>query len=47
MQKVDTIFTNAFVLTMDETMTQFSPGAVAVRGDSIVAVDMQDEITKE
>ncbi len=47
MQKVDTIFTNAFVLTMDETMTQFSPGAVAVKGDSIIAVDMQDEITKE
>src|SRR5512141_2782039 len=47
MQKVDTIFTNVFVLTMDETMTQFSPGAVAVKGDSIVAVEMADEITKE
>jgi 5-methylthioadenosine/S-adenosylhomocysteine deaminase len=47
MQKADTIFTNAFVLTMDETMTQFSPGAVAVRGDSIVAVGMADEITTE
>ena len=47
MQKVDTIFTNAFILTMDETLTQFSPGAVAVRGDSIVAVGMAEDITKE
>ncbi len=36
-QNVDTLFTNAFVLTMDETLTQYSPGAVAVKGDSIVA----------
>ncbi len=47
MQKVDTIFNNAFVLTMDETMTQFSPGAVAVQGDSIVAVGMAEDITTE
>src|SRR5512141_1632769 len=47
MQKVDTIFTNVFVLTMDETMTQFSPGAVAVKGDSIVAVEMAEDISKE
>lgn len=46
-QQVDTIFTNAFVLTMDETLTQFSPGAVAVRGDSIVAVGMADEVTRD
>src|SRR6266498_4515388 len=47
MQKVDTTFTNAFVLTMDETMTQFSPGAVAVKGDSIAAVGMDEDITRE
>jgi 5-methylthioadenosine/S-adenosylhomocysteine deaminase len=47
MQKVNTIFTNAFVLTMDETLTQYSPGAVAVRGDSIVAVGMEEDITQE
>src|SRR6266487_551791 len=47
MQKVDTIFTNAFVLTMDETMTQFSPGAVAVKGDSIIDVGMDEDITRE
>src|SRR5215216_2381334 len=44
MQKVNTIFTNAVVLTMDETMTQFTPGAVVVQGDSIVAVGMAEEI---
>src|SRR5262245_31803704 len=47
MQKVHTLFTNAFILTMDNQLTQFSPGAVAVRGDSIVAVGLEDEIKKE
>jgi 5-methylthioadenosine/S-adenosylhomocysteine deaminase len=47
MQQVNTIFTNAFVLTMDETMTQFTPGAVAVKGDSILAVGMAEEIAAE
>jgi 5-methylthioadenosine/S-adenosylhomocysteine deaminase len=46
-QQVDTIFTNAFVLTMDDTMAQFTPGAVAVKGDSIVAVGMAEDISKE
>jgi 5-methylthioadenosine/S-adenosylhomocysteine deaminase len=46
-QTVDTILTNAFVLTMDETLTQFSPGAVAVNGDSIVAVGLADDIAKD
>ncbi len=47
MQKVNTIFTNAFVLTMDETLAQFSPGAVAVKDDSIIAVGLADDITNE
>ena len=34
MQKVDTLFINALVLSMDEKLTQYSPGAVAVFGDS-------------
>jgi 5-methylthioadenosine/S-adenosylhomocysteine deaminase len=46
-QQVDILFTNAYVLTMDETLTQYSPGAVAVRGDSIIAVGPQQEITSE
>src|SRR5574339_1269804 len=46
-QNVDTLFTNAFVLTMDDTLTQYSPGAVAVKGDSIVAVGPEQEIMRE
>ncbi len=47
MQKVDVLFTNAHVLTMDEKMNQYNPGAVAVSGDSIVAVGFEGEIKKE
>ena len=46
-QTVDTLFLNAHVLTMDEKMNQYSRGAVAVTGDSIVAVGHEDEIKKE
>jgi len=46
-QRADVILTNALVLTMDETMTQFTPGAVAVKDDSIIAVGMADEVTGE
>lgn len=46
-QQVDILFTNALVLTMDEKLTQYERGAVAVRGDSIVAVGPEDEIKKE
>jgi len=47
MTQVDILFLNAHVLTMDEKLTQYSPGAVAVRGDSIVAVGLEAEIKKE
>jgi 5-methylthioadenosine/S-adenosylhomocysteine deaminase len=47
MQPVDTLFTNAHVLTMDEKMTQYTRGAVAVTGEGIVAVGPEDEIKKE
>jgi 5-methylthioadenosine/S-adenosylhomocysteine deaminase len=46
-QKADTLFINALILTMDEKLNQYSPGAVAVRGDSIVAVGPEDEIKSE
>ncbi|HEX9839746.1 MAG TPA: amidohydrolase family protein [Anaerolineales bacterium] len=46
-QQVDTLFTNALVLTMDRGLTQYSPGAVAVKGDSIVAVGPEDELKNE
>src|SRR5262245_42096476 len=47
MQKVDTLFINAFILTMDDKLSQYFPGAVAVKGDSILAVGYEDEIKKE
>src|SRR5688572_9393354 len=46
-QKVDTLFINAIVLTMGEKLNQYDPGAVAVKGDSIVAVGPEAEIKKE
>lgn len=46
-QKADILFINAHILTMDEKLNQYSPGAVAVRGDSIVAVGLEDEIKSE
>jgi 5-methylthioadenosine/S-adenosylhomocysteine deaminase len=47
MKTVDILFTNAHVLTMDEKLNQYNPGAVAVSGDSIVAVGPEFEITDE
>lgn len=47
MKKVDKLFKNATVLTVDEKFSQYYPGAVAVSGDSIVAVGLQEDICKE
>ncbi|MCX7609281.1 MAG: amidohydrolase family protein [Anaerolineales bacterium] len=47
MKKVDFLLTNALVLTMDEEMRQFSPGAVAVLGDTIVAVGEDATVRQE
>lgn len=46
-QKADTLFVNAIVLTMDENLNQYDPGAVAVKGDTIIAVGNEEEIKKE
>jgi len=46
-EKVDVLFTNALVLTLDGELTQHDPGAVAVRGDSIIAVGPAAEISRE
>lgn len=46
-QQVDTIIINAHILTMDENLMQYPSGALAVRGDSIVAVGPEVEIKKE
>jgi 5-methylthioadenosine/S-adenosylhomocysteine deaminase len=45
MEKIDHLLINAIVLTMDEDFNQFEPGAVAVLGDSIIAVGPMEEIT--
>jgi len=47
MQTIDTLFLNAHVLTMDDHLNQYTRGAVAVHGDSIVAVGPEDELKKE
>ena len=44
MEQVDFLLTNALVLTMDEELHQYEPGALAVCGDSIVAVGEQAQI---
>ena len=38
MIKADLIFTNATILTMDDKYHIYKPGALAVEGDSILAV---------
>lgn len=46
-QQIDTLFINAIVLTMDGKLNQYDPGAVAVKGDSIVAVGPEAELKAE
>ena len=46
-RQVDTILFNAHVLTMDEKLTQYSPGAVAIKDDRILAVGPEAEIRDE
>ena len=45
-QQVDILLLNALILTMDENSNSIFSGAVAVKGDSIVAVGNEDEIKK-
>ncbi|HVO42079.1 MAG TPA: amidohydrolase family protein, partial [Aggregatilineales bacterium] len=51
MQRVDKILTGGIVLTMDEAMTIYSDGAVAISQDSLVAVasakEIQDQYTAD
>jgi 5-methylthioadenosine/S-adenosylhomocysteine deaminase len=46
-QKAGTLFINAIVLTMDEKLHQYDPGALAVKGDAIVAVGTEEKLKKE
>jgi 5-methylthioadenosine/S-adenosylhomocysteine deaminase len=43
-ESVDILLTNAIVLTMDENLNQFDPGAVAISGDSIQAVGTDQQL---
>lgn len=43
-KQADLILKNAIVLTMDDDYNQYEPGAVAVKGDSILAVGAESEI---
>ncbi len=43
-EKVDQLLTQAIVLTMDDGYHIHDPGAIAIKGDTILAVGAQDEI---
>lgn len=45
-QNVDILLKNAIVLTMDEKWNQYEPGAVAVQGNSLIAVGSEADILK-
>jgi 5-methylthioadenosine/S-adenosylhomocysteine deaminase len=45
-ENAEVLLTNAIVLTMDEELNQFDPGAVALSGDSILAVGPDQDIRK-
>lgn len=47
MQNITTILKNAIVLTMNQNYEIFDPGAVAIDGDKIVAVGLQDKILSQ
>jgi 5-methylthioadenosine/S-adenosylhomocysteine deaminase len=43
-QLADLLLVNALVLTMDEEMHQYEPGAVAIKGDCILAAGLETDI---
>ena len=45
-QSADLLLVNAVVLTMDEKMDQYEPGAVAITGDTIVGVGSEARLRK-
>lgn len=45
-EAVDTILSNAYVLTMNNNLTNIENGAVAIRGDNIVGVGNDQDIRK-
>ncbi len=47
MKTVDVLVYNVHILTMDEQLDQYPAGAIAVEGDSIVAVGVESQIRAE
>lgn len=47
MQTVSTILTNAVVLSMDDQFHLYEPGAVAIQGDTILALGNQSDILEQ
>ncbi len=47
LEPVDLLFVNAVVLTMDTNLSQYEPGAVAIKGDSIVAVGFESDLRNQ
>ena len=43
-EHAEILLTNAIVLTMDDELTQFDPGAVVISGDSILALGTDQEL---
>ena len=46
-QSAEFLLTNAIVLTMDETFNQYSPGAIAIKGNEILAVGPEKVLTAD
>ncbi|MEW5869992.1 MAG: amidohydrolase family protein [Chloroflexota bacterium] len=46
-KNADLLLTNALILTMDQDLRLYEPGALAIRGDTILAVGPQDTLQKD
>ncbi|MFN2120402.1 MAG: amidohydrolase family protein, partial [Anaerolineales bacterium] len=47
MKNVDSLLKNAHILTMDEELRQYAPGAIAILGNTIAAVGPEEQICSE
>jgi 5-methylthioadenosine/S-adenosylhomocysteine deaminase len=43
-QSADILFTNAILLVMDEAFTQYEPGAIAIQGETILAIGPEADL---
>ena len=46
-KKVDFLFTNAYVVCMDDSFSRYENGGVAVSGNQITAVGDSEELIKD